>query len=179
MRVITATHSDADDYLIQAFRVALTEQDLSSATIKAYLHDLKVFREWFVWVHEGKSIPLVQVETIDLAAFRKHLVQKKALRPATVNRRVQSLRLFFGWLKSNGHSASNPAESLSYMRSSRRQRPLSLKRSEVRSLLMAATTSPHLHSAPFYALLRSILEKCNPGCDFPVVCLCHECFLRS
>ncbi|MFC1835011.1 tyrosine-type recombinase/integrase [Thermodesulfobacteriota bacterium] len=158
MRVITTAHSDGDEYLTEAFRVSLTGQDLSSATIKAYMHDLKVFREWFAWVHEGRSIPFVRVETIDLAAFRKHLVQEKSLRPATVNRRVQSLRLFFGWLKKNGHSAGNPAESLRYMRSSRRQRPLSLRQREVRSLLRAAATSPHRMAKRNSALVQLMLQ---------------------
>jgi integrase/recombinase XerC len=158
MRLITAAHSDGDEYLIEGFRVALTEKDLSSATINAYLHDLKVFREWFVWIHEGKSIPLVQVETIDLAAFRRHLVQKKSLRPATVNRRVQSLRLFFGWLKNKGHLVDNPAENLRYMRSSRRQRPLSLKQSEVISLLRAAAKSPHRMAKRNSALVQLMLQ---------------------
>ncbi|MFC1834123.1 tyrosine-type recombinase/integrase [Thermodesulfobacteriota bacterium] len=158
MRVISAAHTDSDKSLIESFQVGLMEQDLSSATIKAYLHDLKIFREWLLRINEGRSVPFAQVGTIDLAAFRKHLVREKSLRPSTVNRRVQSLRLFFGWLRDKGYAADNPAESLRFMRRSTRERPLSLKRNEVMSLLRAVEASQQGMGRRNTALIQVMLQ---------------------
>lgn len=158
MRVIRAAQTDSDESLMEAFRMRLAEKDLSSTTIKAYLSDLKVFREWLEWVHEGRVVPLVQVGTVDLAAFRSYLVREKSLRPTTVNRRVQSLRVFFGWLREKGFVADNPAENLRFMRRSTKERPLSLKQSEVMSRLRAAEASPHGTGKRNTALIQLMLQ---------------------
>lgn len=158
VRVIRAADPDSDESLIEGFRVRLGAKDLSSATIKAYLSDLKVFREWLMWVHEGRSVPLVQVGTVDLAAFRRHLVQEKSLRSATVNRRVQSLRLFFGWLRDKGLTAGNPAENLRFMRKSTKESPPSLRRSEIMSLLRAAEASSHGMARRNTAVIQIMLQ---------------------
>ncbi|TDJ14235.1 MAG: hypothetical protein E2O65_14695 [Gammaproteobacteria bacterium] len=86
---------DSDRELLEQFRTALVQQDLAPATVRAYLHDLKILQDWLDWIHGPGAVRLTEVRTIDLIAFRKHLIQDKGQQPTTVNRRVQALRTFF------------------------------------------------------------------------------------
>ena len=94
MRVIETAGGTADAEVLERFRRHLEHQDLSPTTVRAYLSDLQIFSDWLVWLHEGKTLSLARVQTLDLAAFRNHLIQEKSQRPASVNRRVQTLRRF-------------------------------------------------------------------------------------
>jgi site-specific recombinase XerD len=95
MRVRSAPPPATDADLLDAFRRQLMVRDLAPATIQAYTHDLARFHAWLAWVHEDAAPLLTQVRTIDLAAFRMYLIHEQAHAPATVNRRLQGLRLFF------------------------------------------------------------------------------------
>jgi site-specific recombinase XerD len=138
MRVIqTADVVSGDEALLESFQQNLTRQDLSGATCRHYLHDLKLFRDWLIWLHEGKKVSLTEVNPADLAAFRKHLIQEKGHKPSTVNRRVQSLRLFYRWLLQQGHTGLWQNESLSTSRRQKGKQPseLALREQEVKLAL--------------------------------------------
>ncbi len=55
-----------DRKLLEQFRATLVRQDLSPATVKAYLHDLKILQDWLDWVHGTQAVSLQEVRTIDL-----------------------------------------------------------------------------------------------------------------
>ena len=158
MRVIETAGGTADAEVLEAFRRHLEHQDLSPTTVRAYLSDLQVFSDWLVWLHEGKTLSLARVQTLDLAAFRNHLIQEKSQRPASVNRRVQTLRRFYGWLEQQGLAESNPAERLRFVRLSARTRPQALRRREVLALLHAAGGSPHGMARRNTALVQLMLQ---------------------
>lgn len=143
MRLIPTASESTDTALIDRFEHHLVSRDLAPATIRGYRHDLKLFQDWLAWVHETPTASMVHVGTVELAAFRRHLLQEKAQRPATVNRRIQSLRVFFQWLQDQPGGAGNPAEHLRYVRYARRQSPEALQRREILALLQAAAASPH------------------------------------
>ena len=147
-----------DRKLLEQFRATLVRQDLSPATVKAYLHDLKILQDWLDWVHGTQAVSLQEVRTIDLIAFRKCLIQDKGQRPATVNRRVQALRTFFGWLRDQGLVEQSPAERLRFMRRNTRRRPRGLRRREVLALLHAAGSSPHGTALRNMALIQLLLQ---------------------
>jgi site-specific recombinase XerD len=109
MRVISAQVLCTDATLLDAFRHHLVTRDLAPTTVRAYLSDLERFRTWLAWVHEGTPPRLTQVRTVDLAAFRTYWIHEQAHTPATVNRRLQGLRLVFRWLYDHGGIAENPA----------------------------------------------------------------------
>ncbi len=138
MRVIPAPCPDTDAALLEAFRQHLADRDLAPTTIQAYLSDLVRLQAWLAWVHEVKAPLLTQVRTVDLAAFRTHLIHEQAHPPATVNRRLQGLRLFFRWLVDCHWIDQNPTTHLRFMRKSRTPQPLALKRREVFALLHAS-----------------------------------------
>ena len=112
MRVIQTPPPDIDATTLEAFRHHLVKRDLAPATVTAYLDDIKRFWTWLGRVHDGHPPPLNQVRTVDLAAFRAHLIHDQARTPATVNRRLQGLRLFFRWMYDHDSMADNPATHL-------------------------------------------------------------------
>ena len=158
MRVIPTVCPATNATLLDAFRHHLADRDLAPATIQAYLSDLTRFHAWLTWVHEEKAPLLTQVRTVDLAAFRTHLIHEQGHPPATVNRRLQGLRLLFRWLVDRNWMAENPTTPLRFMRKSGTPRPLALRRHEVFALLHAAAASPHQLALRNVALVQLMLQ---------------------
>lgn len=158
MRISLSEPAADDAALLQAFQAGLIKRDLAPATVRVYLHDLKIFRDWLAWIYESPTVSLAQAGTADLASFRQHLLHEKAQRATTINRRLQSLRLFYRWLTQHRGTAENPAEHLRYLREGRRQQPAALNRSEVLALLQAAAASPHGLAKRNLALVQLMLQ---------------------
>jgi site-specific recombinase XerD len=158
MRVIPTTCPDTNAALLEAFRHHLADRDLAPSTVQAYLSDLARFQAWLTWVHEDKAPLLTQVRTVDLAAFRTHLIHEQGHPPATVNRRLQGLRLLFRWLVDCHWMAHNPTTPLRFMRKSGMPQPLALRRREVFALLHAAAASPHGLALRNVALVQLMLQ---------------------
>lgn len=158
MRVIPTACPDTNAALLEAFRHHLADRDLAPSTVQAYLSDLARFQAWLTWVHEDKAPLLTQVRTVDLAAFRTHLIHEQGHPPATVNRRLQGLRLLFRWLVDCHWMAHNPTTPLRFMRKSGMPQPLALRRREVFALLHAAAASPHRLALRNGALVQLMLQ---------------------
>ncbi len=158
MRVIPTACPDTHAAFLEAFRHYLADRDLAPSTIQAYLSDLARFQAWLTWVHEDKAPLLTQVRTVDLAAFRTHLIHEQGHPPATVNRRLQGLRLLFRWLVDCHWMVENPTTHLRFMRKSGTPQPLALRRREVFALFHAATTSPHGLGPRNMALVQLMLQ---------------------
>jgi integrase/recombinase XerC len=158
MRVISTQVLGTDATLLDAFRHQLIARDLAPTTIRAYLSDLEQFRTWLAGAHEGTPPRLTQVRTVDLAAFRTYLIHEQAYTPATVNRRLQGLRLMFRWLYDHGGIAENPATYLRFMRKAPAQQPQALTRREVLALVHAAAQSPHRLGPRNVALIQLMLQ---------------------
>ena len=158
MRVISAPLPDTNADILEAFRRQLAVRDLAPATTQAYLHDLARFQTWLAWVHEDTPPLLTQVRTVDLAAFRTYLIHEQAQAPATVNRRLQGLRLFFQWLYDCDWITENPAAHLRFMRKAGTRQPLALRRREVFALVHAAAASPHRLAPRNVALVQVMLQ---------------------
>jgi site-specific recombinase XerD len=158
MRVIPTACPDTDAALLDAFRHHLTDRDLAPSTVQAYLSDLARFQAWLTWAHEDKAPLLTQVRTVDLAAFRTHLIHEQGHPPTTVNRRLQGLRLLFQWLMERHWIAENPTAHLRFMRKSGTPQPLALRRREVFALLHAAAASPHGLALRNEALIHLMLQ---------------------
>ncbi len=158
MRVISAPPPATNADILEAFRHQLVARDLAPATSRAYLHDLARFHTWLAWVHEGTAPLLTRIRTIDLAAFRTYLIHEQAHAPATVNRRLQGLRLLFQWLYACHWITENPAAHLRFMRKAGTQQPRALRRREVFALVHAAAASPHGLAPRNVALVQLMLQ---------------------
>ena len=81
------------------------EKSLSANTVEAYMHDLKIFKD-FLEVSEIKKLP-EEITSDELFAFQKYLV-KLEVSPRTHNRIISGLRNFFGFLVLDSYIDDDP-----------------------------------------------------------------------
>lgn len=136
---------------------SLRAADLADATRRGYAADLRLFRRW---IEETRSttVALRRISAVDLANYRQHLLRSEKLRAASVNRKVQALKKFFGWASQKKMIPSNPAAALRFLRRQGRVRPKGLTPQETQALLRAAGQSGHGLAHRNYALLEVLLQ---------------------
>jgi site-specific recombinase XerD len=89
------------------FMSYLESRDRSSHTTQAYKLDLRQFCQWFEQVNDDEMHPHLITPT-DLREFKHHLIQDEQLKPATINRKLASLRAFLKWAVGEGTIESVP-----------------------------------------------------------------------
>jgi len=83
--------------------------DLSPKTIRAYLSDLRDFTQWYErWANQPFS--LSHIATPTLTRYRAALTER--LKPASINRRIVSLKQFFAWAATEGLIERDPAKAI-------------------------------------------------------------------
>ncbi len=87
----------------------------SQATLKAYGTDLRGFATWLT----ARSTPLEQVGRLEL---RRYLVEleEQQLKATSIQRKLASLRSFYGWMQQEGHVQKDPARLVKGPRAPRR-----------------------------------------------------------
>jgi site-specific recombinase XerD len=101
--------------LAQYERQLRIEEDLTSATIRNYLSDLRHFAAWCesTW-KQGRESDLTftpeRVTTPTITGYRTYLQQVLHLKPNSVNRSLISLKRYFTWFLSTGQAKYDPAK---------------------------------------------------------------------
>ena len=98
--------------ILNLFESYLDHHALSPATVRNYLADLRAFARWQV-THKAQP---QNFAPSDFRAYREHLCDETDQSPATVNRRLQSLRLFGRFLHETGQTAENPTRGIQLLR---------------------------------------------------------------
>src|SRR4051812_6134075 len=106
--------STAEQALATYARYLREEQDVSPATLRNYVSDLRQFLAWCeAAAAEHLEAPamfaLAQVTTPTLTRYRTHLQTEARLRPATVNRSLISLKGYFAWAVETEQLLRDPA----------------------------------------------------------------------
>jgi integrase/recombinase XerC len=96
--------------LIQELEGHLERLELAPATIRSYSADVRGFVR-FLHERMNGSSPSIPGEG-DFVSYREHLIRGTTQSPATINRRLQSLRVLGRFLHEHGFTAANPAHSL-------------------------------------------------------------------
>lgn len=96
--------------LIQDFEGHLHRVELAPATIRNYSADVRGFVRFLKEPLNGHT-PTLPAEK-DFTRYREHLIQATSQSPATINRRLHSLRVFGRFLQEKGFTAENPAQHL-------------------------------------------------------------------
>ncbi len=73
--------------------------DRSPATIKSYLSDLKVFAVWHGATYGNEPDAVL---ALDICGFRQHCLVDLRQAPATINRRIATLRIYCTWQSEKG-----------------------------------------------------------------------------
>ena len=82
------------------FAEHLRHRECSPLTAKNYLADLGAFARWFEQTNGDRLTP-DRVTPTDLREFKRHLIQGK-LRPASINRKLATLKSFLKWATDAG-----------------------------------------------------------------------------
>ncbi len=106
--------SVGEQVLAQYERRLRVEEDLSSATIRNYLSDLRQFIAWCesLWQQgreDTSSFTPEAVTSPTLTHYRTYL-QALQLKPNSINRSLISLKRYFAWLMTTGQLTYDPAK---------------------------------------------------------------------
>ena len=118
---------------IDRFLQELTRQDLARLTLVNYAADLRIFARWYQDTN-GEAFQAARITPTDLREFRAFLLTVEKRSPATINRRLATLRKFFLWAKAEGLTREIPTDGVKGVSSSPRA-PRSLPKREIDRLI--------------------------------------------
>ena len=106
--------SERGEQTIQDFIQALTTRDdLNPKTLKQYASDLKHFIGWFEsTVHQEEEVifRIEDVATPTLTRYRDAMQKVMELKPATINRRIITLKRYFYWAMTESIIRRDPSK---------------------------------------------------------------------
>jgi site-specific recombinase XerD len=123
--------------VVTDYQEYLEQTGKSTNTVKAYVYDVGAFASWFEQTTGDEFAPGI-VDPREITDYRGHLLQRGSS-PATVNRRLASLRRYFLWAKKQGMISDTPFEMLEKVRVKEQKdvAPRWLTRNEQLALLRA------------------------------------------
>ncbi|MEA3397955.1 MAG: tyrosine-type recombinase/integrase, partial [Chloroflexota bacterium] len=132
--------------LLDDFIIYLQAQDRSPHTVTAYRRDVVGF---FAWVEQQvcQTVPPVAITSFDVQKYRDALVSL-GRKPATINRKLAALRVFFDWASREEHASTNPATDIHGIRQQRHP-PKALSEQEVYRLQREAAAQRQLAKAQY------------------------------
>jgi integrase/recombinase XerD len=166
----TVRISEQGEENIKDFINALsTHEDLNPKTLKEYASDLKHFIGWFETAsHQEVIFRIEDVATSTLTKYRDAAQKKTALKPATINRRLLTLKRFFEWATSELRILRNPSKPVKLV-PEEKVSPRQMTDKEEAALISAAENGGSLRDQTililmFHTGLRS-MEVCDlaPG----------------
>jgi integrase/recombinase XerC len=111
------------------------------------LKNLEILQLFFEWLTEqmGRDFDPVEVTVFDVQRYRDHLLTLKR-KPATINRKLASLRVFFDWAVEQGRASTNPVGDVNGVTQDRRT-PKALSSQEIYRLQREAAARRQLAEA--------------------------------
>lgn len=144
--------------LLQDFEGHLQRVELAPATIRNYSADVRGFVRFLNEQMNGHT-PTIPAAA-EFARYREHLIVSTDQSPATINRRLQSLRVFGRFLQEKGIAESNPAGQLQLIANENDQTPPRiLDDAEVANLMVAVRAGARRRlMRRDYAIIELMLE---------------------
>lgn len=143
--------------LLSLFEDFLGRSGLAPATVRNYLADVRGFLRWLEAGRREANAPGAR----QFRAYREFLIEETEHTPATINRRVQALRVFGRCLQGAGTIRGNPAEELPLVPNGRddEAQPRVLDYDEIEALVIAvrAGARPSLMRRD-YAVIELMLQ---------------------
>ncbi len=79
----------------------------SNHTVQNYRLDLQQFGKWFEKT-TGETLTAEDVTPVDIKNYKDYLLQERKFKPATINRKLSTLRAFFEWAIEKGQISNHP-----------------------------------------------------------------------
>jgi integrase/recombinase XerC len=118
------------------FATFLENSERSPLTIKNYLSDLSAFSAWFGETN-GNVLSPEKITPTDLREYKTWLVNRKQLKPASVNRKLATLKSFITWANELGLAPQITAGKVPKLEREVKRGPRWLDRREQNALLRA------------------------------------------
>ncbi len=122
--------------LIENFQTHLARQSLAPTTVRNYAADVRGLMRW---MHDQQNGSTPQIPNPkDFVAYRAHLIDDTDQSAATINRRLQALRVFGRFLHERGYASENPARGLQLLSNEHEEiAPRVLDEDEIAQLIVA------------------------------------------
>jgi len=149
------TPKNLAEYL-NAFEAHLQATD-RGASAGTYLGAVRAFGRWAT-DHYGAFCPAA-VSPLDIVEYRDHLQSSRAgrrgriLAPATINKHLIGLRVFFGWLVAIGQVRDNPVGEIRLVATTGPPQPKWLTRNEQAALVRAVNSGGNLRDMAIIGLM--------------------------
>src|SRR5205809_3765869 len=104
---------------IERFTDELRRQEKAPNTIESYRSDLVLLSRWLEATN-GEPFEASRITPTDLREYRAYLLTVEQRSPATINRRLASLRTFFQWARAEGLCRELPTDAIKGIQSSPR-----------------------------------------------------------
>ena len=144
--------------LLDAFQSHLERAAFAPTTIRNYSADVRGFVRWLDITGKGAAPGILQDRAFE--AYRSYLVHETDQSAATVNRRLQALRVFGRFLRAQGLASENPARALQLLRPLQSEiPPRVLDADEVAQLVVAVRAGASRRLMPRdYAIIELMLQ---------------------
>jgi site-specific recombinase XerD len=136
LRIYTGVDTINSKRLLERFEAHLSSSALAPATVVNYVADLRAFLRWSEEAEQVDSPPL-SLDISDIQDYCSFLEETRNHAPATINRRIQALRKFYGFAVAEGWASANPAEHVSLLSETASERSRYLTSADVLRLLEA------------------------------------------
>ena len=163
----TATISEQGEQMIHDFVRTLTiHEDLNPRTLKEYASDLKHFIGWFETERhqEGKVFHIEDVDTTTLNRYREAAQKVMELKPATINRRLITLKRFFEWASSESKIRRDPSKPVKLV-PTEKVRPRQMTAEEEAALISAAEHGGSLRDQTILTVMLHTGLRTMEVCD--------------
>jgi integrase/recombinase XerD len=138
MEIISVTFSQS----INEFRNYLIESNRSMNTIKSYIQDLLLLENWLFSRH-ADPVMVEAITKTDIKDFEREIKATSSLSPATVNRKLVSVKKWATYLFESKFSPVNLGQEISIMKVQKQNTIRWLTRQEVGRLLHAVQLTKH------------------------------------
>ncbi|MFC4765994.1 tyrosine-type recombinase/integrase [Effusibacillus consociatus] len=146
-----------------------TEEDLNPKTLKEYASDLKQFIGWFESSEQDNqeediAFRLEDVAPPTLTRYREVMQKTMELKPATINRRLITLKRFFEWATTEGRIRRDPSKSVKLVPAEKTS-PRQMTEKEEAALVAAAEHSGTLRDQTIIILMLHTGLRTMEVCD--------------
>jgi integrase/recombinase XerD len=107
--------NQAEEWIHRFINDLARHEDLNPKTLRGYASDLRHLAEWFeaTWNSHSEEETLfhpAMITTKTLIRYREYMQIARSLKPATINRRLITIKRFFEWAVKRGVVPANPAQ---------------------------------------------------------------------
>src|SRR5215212_4633624 len=151
---------------VEHFFQALSLQGAAELTIRNYRSDLAHFVRWFADSTAEPFSPAAITPT-DIRDYRSHLLNVERRAPATIQRRLTTLRKFCQWALAHEQATEDPTKGVKSVASVPRA-PRWLEKKDVDKLLRAGERSGNKRDLAILATLRHTGLRVSELCSLKV-----------